>query len=85
MWLFFGCRQNALDLYREEKAAMVEEGVLDKVFLALSREPSIPKVNNPGTICHPKLYYVSGWQILSRNGLLHLELLLIKAMLKRRK
>jgi len=44
MWLFFGCRQHALDLYREEKAAMLEEGVLDKVYLALSREPTIPKV-----------------------------------------
>jgi nitric-oxide synthase len=44
MWLFFGCRQRALDLYREEKSRMLEEGVLDKVFLALSREPTIPKV-----------------------------------------
>ncbi|KAK7869083.1 hypothetical protein R5R35_000802 [Gryllus longicercus] len=43
MWLFFGCRQRALDLYREEKAAMQEENILDKVFLALSREPDIPK------------------------------------------
>jgi len=44
MWLFFGCRQRALDLYREEKAAMLKEGVLDEVYLALSREPTIPKV-----------------------------------------
>jgi nitric-oxide synthase len=43
MWLFFGCRQNALDLYREEKAAMLQEGVLDNVYLALSRELTIPK------------------------------------------
>ncbi|KDR21429.1 nitric oxide synthase, salivary gland isoform X2 [Zootermopsis nevadensis] len=43
MWLFFGCRQRALDLYCEEKSAMVEDGILDKVFLALSREPTIPK------------------------------------------
>ncbi|KAJ9597797.1 hypothetical protein L9F63_011405 [Diploptera punctata] len=43
MWLFFGCRQHALDLYREEKATMLEQGVLDKVYLALSREPSITK------------------------------------------
>ncbi|XP_023704470.1 nitric oxide synthase, salivary gland isoform X3 [Cryptotermes secundus] len=43
MWLFFGCRQHALDLYREEKARMLEEGVLAKVYLALSREPTIPK------------------------------------------
>jgi len=46
MWLFFGCRQHALDLYREEKAAMLEEGVLDRVYLALSREPAIPKVTD---------------------------------------
>jgi nitric-oxide synthase len=44
MWLFFGCRQRALDLYHEEKAAMLKEGVLDEVYLALSREPTIPKV-----------------------------------------
>jgi len=44
MWLFFGCRQHALDLYREEKAAMLQEGVLDGVYLALSRELTIPKV-----------------------------------------
>ncbi|XP_049776657.1 nitric oxide synthase, salivary gland [Schistocerca cancellata] len=43
MWLFFGCRQRALDLYHDEKAAMLEEKVLDKVFLALSREADIPK------------------------------------------
>jgi hypothetical protein len=49
MWLFFGCRQRALDLYREEKARMLEEGVLDKVYLALSREPTIPKVTSVRT------------------------------------
>ncbi|KAG8222258.1 hypothetical protein J437_LFUL001456 [Ladona fulva] len=43
MWLFFGCRQRELDLYQEEKERMVKEGVLSRVFLALSREPSIPK------------------------------------------
>lgn len=44
MWLFFGCRQKEMDLFREEKAAMVDKKVLDKVFLALSREPNTPKV-----------------------------------------
>lgn len=44
MWLFFGCRQRDLDLYRNEKAQMLQEKVLDRVFLALSREPGIPKV-----------------------------------------
>ncbi|XP_063234452.1 nitric oxide synthase-like protein [Bacillus rossius redtenbacheri] len=43
MWLFFGCQRNTMDLYKEEKAAMLEKGVLDKVFLALSREPGVPK------------------------------------------
>ncbi|KAB0794374.1 hypothetical protein PPYR_11213 [Photinus pyralis] len=43
MWLFFGCRQRGLDLYREEKADMVKCGVLDRVFLALSREPNVKK------------------------------------------
>ncbi|CAG2056535.1 unnamed protein product, partial [Timema podura] len=42
-WLFFGCRQRSLDLYRKEKQDMLEDKVLDKVFLALSREPTIPK------------------------------------------
>ncbi|XP_071633462.1 nitric oxide synthase isoform X2 [Temnothorax longispinosus] len=43
IWLFFGCRQRTLDLYRQEKKEMLEAGVLDKVFLALSREPGIKK------------------------------------------
>lgn len=45
MWLFFGCRQKEMDLYRKEKAEMVDKEVLDKVFLALSREPNTPKVS----------------------------------------
>ncbi|XP_003698873.1 nitric oxide synthase, salivary gland [Apis florea] len=43
VWLFFGCRQRNLDLYRQEKEEMVELGVLDKIFLALSREPGFKK------------------------------------------
>lgn len=43
VWLFFGCRQRNLDLYRQEKEEMVKAGVLDKVFLALSREPGLNK------------------------------------------
>ncbi|KAG5335451.1 NOS protein, partial [Acromyrmex charruanus] len=43
IWLFFGCRQRNLDLYRQEKKEMLEVGVLDKVFLALSREPGFKK------------------------------------------
>lgn len=44
IWLFFGCRQKTLDLYRQEKKEMMEAGVLDKVFLALSRESGLKKV-----------------------------------------
>lgn len=43
MWLFFGCRQKCLDLYAQEKKKMVDAGVLDKVFLALSRESGLQK------------------------------------------
>ncbi|XP_019875678.1 nitric oxide synthase, salivary gland isoform X1 [Aethina tumida] len=43
MWLFFGCRTKDMDLYKEEKVQMQNAGVLDRVFLALSREPNIPK------------------------------------------
>lgn len=44
MWLFFGCRERGLDLYRDEKADMINKRVLDKLFLALSRDPNVPKV-----------------------------------------
>lgn len=44
MWLFFGCRTKDVDLYTEEKDEMLKMGVIDRVFLALSREPNIPKV-----------------------------------------
>lgn len=44
VWLFFGCRTESVDLYREEKEQMVERNILDRVFLALSREQNVPKV-----------------------------------------
>ncbi|CAG9783566.1 unnamed protein product [Diatraea saccharalis] len=44
VWLFFGCRTKTMDLYREEKEQALKEGVLSKVFLALSREKSVPKM-----------------------------------------
>lgn len=44
IWLFFGCRRRNLDLYKEEKEEMLKAGVLDRNFLALSREPNLPKV-----------------------------------------
>lgn len=33
-----------MELYKSDKENMINEGVLDKVYLALSREPSVPKV-----------------------------------------
>lgn len=47
MRLFFGCRTTSLDLYRAEKQEMVERNIIDKTFLALSREPGVPKVSMP--------------------------------------
>lgn len=44
MTLFFGCRTRPLDLYMEEKEAMRRAGVLTHTYLALSREPKLPKV-----------------------------------------
>ncbi|XP_031623820.1 nitric oxide synthase [Contarinia nasturtii] len=43
VWLFFGCRTKALDLYGDEKQEMVDKKILDRVFLAMSREPDFPK------------------------------------------
>ncbi|XP_076253398.1 nitric oxide synthase isoform X1 [Rhynchophorus ferrugineus] len=43
IWLFFGCRTKEMDLYKEEKEKMIKEKVLDRVFLALSRETNIKK------------------------------------------
>lgn len=43
-WLFFGCRQKELDLYSEEKQLMVANKIIDRTFLALSRQKEIKKV-----------------------------------------
>ncbi|XP_065076781.1 nitric oxide synthase isoform X2 [Ochlerotatus camptorhynchus] len=43
VWLFFGCRTKKVDLYRDEKEEMLRSGILDRVFLALSREENVPK------------------------------------------
>ncbi|XP_047505160.1 nitric oxide synthase-like protein isoform X1 [Pieris napi] len=72
VWLFFGCRTKTMDLYREEKEQAVKDGVLSKVFLALSREKNIPKMyvqelaENEGAEIHDLLinsgahFYVCG-------------------------
>ena len=44
MLLFTGYRSPECDLYVKEKANMVDLGVLDYAFLALSRDPVIPRV-----------------------------------------
>lgn len=43
MTLFFGCQNKSMDIYAEEKEDMKRDDVLIKTFLALSREPTIPK------------------------------------------
>ncbi|KOB70820.1 Nitric oxide synthase [Operophtera brumata] len=43
IWLFFGCRNRGMDLYKEEKEAALAEGVLTKTIVALSREPGVDK------------------------------------------
>ncbi|XP_058799933.1 nitric oxide synthase, salivary gland-like [Phymastichus coffea] len=43
IWLFFGCRLKMLDLYRDEKDHMIISNILNREFLALSREPGISK------------------------------------------
>nr|XP_014095409.2 nitric oxide synthase [Bactrocera oleae]XP_036234036.1 nitric oxide synthase [Bactrocera oleae]XP_036234073.1 nitric oxide synthase [Bactrocera oleae]XP_036234191.1 nitric oxide synthase [Bactrocera oleae] len=43
VWLFFGCRTREMDLYAEEKAWLEREKILDRVLLALSRDPETPK------------------------------------------
>ncbi|XP_043233654.1 nitric oxide synthase-like protein [Amphibalanus amphitrite] len=43
MTLFFGGRSRAMDLYAEEKKDMMQDGVLTKCHLALSRQPGVPK------------------------------------------
>jgi len=48
--LFFGCQYKSMDLYKADKMEMIKEGVLDKTYLALSREPSIPKVGSNSNI-----------------------------------
>jgi len=51
--LFFGCQFKSMDLYKADKMGMIKEGVLDKTYLALSREPSIPKVSSNSNIGTP--------------------------------
>ena len=45
MYLFFGCRQSAVDqIYRDDVMRAMLCGVLDEYIVALSREPGKPKV-----------------------------------------
>ncbi|KAL9928212.1 nitric oxide synthase isoform 1-T6 [Glossina fuscipes fuscipes] len=43
VWLFFGCRNSKVNLYADEKERLINENILNRVFLALSREPNTPK------------------------------------------
>ena len=61
MLLFTGYRTRDSDLYADEKFEMVKTGVLDGAFLALSRDPIVPRVNFflPQTVtrnCHFIIY-----------------------------
>jgi nitric-oxide synthase len=49
--LFFGCQYKSMDLYKTDKMEMLNEGVLDKTYLALSRDPTIPKVSAREYMC----------------------------------
>lgn len=44
-WLYFGCKYKDMDLYKEEKEKVVEEKVIHKARLAMSREVGVEKVN----------------------------------------
>ena len=44
MTLFFGCRHPEMQLYKDEIQQMLFEGVLDKFYVAFSRDAEIPKV-----------------------------------------
>jgi nitric-oxide synthase len=46
MTLFFGCRTKEMILYLTELEQLKKDLVLSDIFLALSREPSIKKVND---------------------------------------
>jgi hypothetical protein len=43
--LYFGCRRSGLDnIYEKEIKPLVKDGIISKFYLALSREPDIPKI-----------------------------------------
>lgn len=43
MWLYFGCKYKEMDLYKEEKAEAVKDGVINKDSLVMSREAGAEK------------------------------------------
>lgn len=59
-----------MNLYREEKEHALKDGVLSKVFLALSRETDVPKVSLGVMLTAvpvPELHYPMEFTIMS-NG-----------------
>ncbi|XP_045593279.2 nitric oxide synthase, salivary gland [Procambarus clarkii] len=42
--LYYGCRTNAEDLYDDEKWTMIRSGTISRIHLALSRQPTVPKM-----------------------------------------
>ena len=47
IYLYFGCRKSSVDnIYQQELEQAKQDGVIKEVYIALSREPDHPKVNN---------------------------------------
>lgn len=44
IWLFFGCRSKYVDIYKDEKDKALQDGILAKNSLALSRDADASKV-----------------------------------------
>lgn len=68
MLLFFGCRTKELDLYINEKAEMVSKRIIDKTFLALSREPNKSKVRKVCRTFYMQVEYINQYKNLVAIG-----------------
>jgi len=79
MLLFTGYRSHECDLYVKEKANMVNLGVLDFAFLALSRDPVIPRVISLITFLIVSPVFVLMRYILSRRQQTYVQDKLLEA------
>lgn len=56
IYLYFGCRRSGIDnIYRKELEQAQAEGVIKKVYIALSRQPDQPKVGHYETLLTAEL------------------------------